>query len=129
MKLKSFKEKNNKKIGIILFTITCILLISGVILYRTFAIFETNDEFNVINGSVEDMGDVQFVFYIDDEISKSAPEISSDYSLDTTKSHCTNGALVYWNDTTERAEVDNLSNITWSNSRFREWKTHSYYNQ
>ncbi len=33
------------------------MLISGVLLYRTFAIFETNDEFNVINGSVEDMGD------------------------------------------------------------------------
>ncbi len=64
MKLKSFKKKDKKKIGIILFTITCILLITGVVLFRTFAIFEVNSNFNVINGTIEDPGDIYFAFYV-----------------------------------------------------------------
>ena len=52
MRLEKFKEKDNKRIGIVVFTIVCILLVSGVILYRTFAIFEVNNNFNVINGEV-----------------------------------------------------------------------------
>ena len=55
MKLKKFKERDNKRIGIIVFTIVCILLVSGVILYRTFAIFEVKTNQNVINGEVQSM--------------------------------------------------------------------------
>ncbi len=88
MKLEKFKEKNKKKIGIILFTITCILLISVVILYRTFAIFETNDEFNVINGNVEDVGDIYFAFYKDGVIEKEMPRKEEGYVLDESQSYC-----------------------------------------
>ncbi len=88
MKLKSFKEKNNKKIGVILFTITCILLISGVILCRTFAIFETNDKYDVMNGSVEDPGDIYFAFYKDGVIQKEMPQKDEGYWLDEEKSYC-----------------------------------------
>ncbi len=88
MKLKSFKEKNNKKIGIILFTITCILLISGVLLYRTFAIFEVNNNFNIMNGKVEDPGDIYFAFYKDGVIQKEMPTKNEGYVLDENQSYC-----------------------------------------
>ncbi len=88
MDLKAFKEKDKKKIGIILFTITCVLLISGVILYRTFAIFETNDKYDVMNGSVEDPGDIYFAFYKDGVIQKEMPTKNEGYVLDENQSYC-----------------------------------------
>ncbi len=88
MKLEKFKEKNKKKTEIVLFTITCILLISGVILYRTFAIFEANDTFNVINGTIEDPGDIYFAFYKDGVIQKEMPRKEERYVLDENQSYC-----------------------------------------
>ncbi len=88
MKLKKFKEKNHKKIEIIFFTITCILLISGVILYRTFAIFQVDTTQNVINGSIEDPGDIYFAFYKDGNIQKEMPKKSDGYILDEKQSFC-----------------------------------------
>ncbi len=94
MKLKSFKEKDKKKIGIILFTITCILLITGVVLFRTFAIFEVNSNFNVINGTIEDPGDIYFAFYVKNEenedyvIQKNMPRKEEGYVLDESRSYC-----------------------------------------
>ncbi len=88
MELRKFKEKNPKKVGIILFTITCILLISGVILYRTFAIFQVDTTQNVINGSIEDPGDIYFAFYKDGNIQKEMPKKSDGYVLDESKSYC-----------------------------------------
>ncbi len=107
MELKRFKEKNSKKIGIILFTITCILLISGVILYRTFAIFQVNETQNMIEGIVQDMGDVEFAFYIDGSLSKTVPDKKEDYSLDTSTSKCID--MVTGNQT---------SNINWNNENW-----------
>ena len=63
MTLKSFKEKDKKRTSIIVFTIVCILLVSGVILYRTFAIFEVKTNQNVIKGTVQDPGNLYFAFY------------------------------------------------------------------
>ena len=88
MKLKRFKERDNKIIGIIVFTIACILLVSGVIFYRTFAIFEVKTNQNVINGQVGDMGDLRFMVYINGELQKDMPNKNSEYSLDTSKSYC-----------------------------------------
>ncbi len=88
MKLKKFKEKNNKRIGIILFTITCILLVSGVMLYRTFAIFEVRTNQNVIKGTVQDPGDIYFAFYKDNQIQKEMPKKEDGYVLDEEASYC-----------------------------------------
>ena len=119
MKLEKFKEVNRKKIGIILFTITCILLISGVILYRTFAIFQVNETQNMIEGTVQDMGDVEFAFYIDGSLSKTVPDKKEDYSLDTSASKCI--------DMTTGSQT---SNVNWDNdTRPWKWKTDSCYNK
>ena len=109
MKLEKFKEKNNKKTGIIIFTVCCVLLIAGVYLYSSFAIYEQNQNFNVINGTVEDPGDLYFAFYVDDVISKTMPSKDSGYTLDTEKSSCTNGATPLLNMDDWSLEVQNLT--------------------
>ena len=121
MKLKRFKERDNKKIGIIVFTIACILLVSGVILYRTFAIFEVQTNQNVINGQAQGMGDLEFAFYQDDgdgkgdHIVKTAPIKDSGYSLDTSSSYCVDllndeqVSNVNWNDEKWSLELKNVS--------------------
>lgn len=88
MKLKKFKEKDTKRIGIIIFTITCILLVSGVILYRTFAIFEVKMSQNVIKGTVQDPGNIYFAFYVNDKIEKNMPQKNEGYIFDAENSYC-----------------------------------------
>ena len=109
MKLEKFKEKNNKKIGILIFTLCCVLLIAGVYLYSSFAIYEQNQNFNVINGTVEDPGDLYFAFYVDDVINKTMPAKGSGYTLDIEKSICTNGATPTLNEETWSIKVNNLT--------------------
>ncbi len=94
MKLKRFKERDYKRIGMIVFTIVCILLVSGAVLYRTFAIFEVRTNQNVIKGTVQDPGNLYFAFYQKNEengeyiIQKDMPNLSDGYVLDEEKSYC-----------------------------------------
>jgi len=92
MRLEKFKEKDKKKIGIIIFTVGCIFLIAGVFLYKTFALFQVNDQLNMIEGNVQDPGDLYFAFYKDGVITNSMPSKEEGYELDTTNSKCNNGA-------------------------------------
>ena len=105
MKLQRFKERDNKRIGIIVFTVACILLVSGVILYRTFAIFEVKTNQNIINGQVQSMGDLEFVFYKDDVITKNVPT-EKDYAFDSSKSYCI-----------ERSTGNQVSNVSWNSNK------------
>ena len=94
MKLEKFKERDKKRIGIIVFTITCILLVCGAVLYRTFAIFEVRTSQNVIKGKVEDPGNLYFAFYQkneesgDYEIKKDMPQKGSGYYFNSKESYC-----------------------------------------
>ena len=65
MKLEKIKEKDSKKTFIIIFTVCCILLLAGVILYNSFAVFTEEEQFNVINGEYLDPGDLYFTVYVD----------------------------------------------------------------
>ncbi len=88
MKLKKFKESNKKVIGVLIFTILCVMLVCGVILYRTFAIFEVRTNQNVINGAVQDPGNLYFAFYVDNQIQKNLPSKDEDYVFNSQKSYC-----------------------------------------
>ncbi len=94
MKLKKFKDKSNKRTSIILFTLACIFLVSGVILYRTFAIFEVKTNQNVIKGTIQDPGNIYFAFYQKNEdsgvyeIKKDMPNKNEGYVLDEEASYC-----------------------------------------
>ena len=106
MELEKFKQKDSNKMGIIIFTVACILLVSGVFFYTSFASFQTQDEFNIINGTVQDPGDIYFVYYVDNEITFDLPEQNSGYILDTENSNCTNGVIPNWNHSTWEFEGD-----------------------
>jgi len=109
MKLERFKERDKKKLGIIIFTISCIFLIAGVFLYKTFALFQVTDQLNMIEGTVQDVGDVYFAYYIDDVASLSIPEKNTGYIFDSRNSNCTNGATLEWNYEEWGPLVTNLS--------------------
>ncbi len=96
--LKPFKERNDKKVIITGVLILSVLLLSGVYLYNTFAVFTEEKHFNVINGKVGDPGDIYFAYYVDDNITRELPKKGSDYTLDTEKSNCTNGVVPSWDD-------------------------------
>ena len=106
MKLERFKVQDNKKKFIIAFTVCCVLLLAGVFLYTSFAVFTEEKQFNVINGRYQDPGDLYFAVYVDGQITNTFPSRSDGYTLDTTQSSCTNGVTVFWNDNTWSAEVD-----------------------
>jgi len=105
MSLKKFREEDKKKNQIIVFTIVCILLIAGVFLYQSYALFETKDNFNVVSGSIEKPGDLSFAFYVNDEIVLEAPSKESNLAL-SEKSNCNNGVTVSWNVESWNASVD-----------------------
>ena len=60
MKLERFKEKDNKRKFIIIFTVCCVFLLAGVFLYTSFAVFTEEKEFNVINATYQDPGGLYF---------------------------------------------------------------------
>lgn len=105
MKLQKFKEKDNKKVMIIVFSVCCILLIVGVIFYNSFALYEQKKDFNVINGNIVDSGDLNFVYYIDENITFSIPSKKEGYRFNS-KSYCTNGVTVKWNHGEWKAILD-----------------------
>ncbi len=88
MKLQKFKERNNKQKSIIIFTIACVLLITGVFLYKTFASFQVVENEDLIHGDVSDPGDIYFAFYKENKIQKEMPKKSEGYVLDESKSYC-----------------------------------------
>ena len=118
MKLEKFKEKNRKKTGIIVFTMCCILLIAGVFFYNSFALFTEKKNFDVINGNVEDPGDLYFAYYVDDEITYNMPSKNSGYIL-SNKSNCTNGVTISWDKEKWGAFVDYNGYKNETNSRVK----------
>ena len=105
MKLEGFKENTKKKIIVISFTVLCLLLIAGVYLYTSYAFYEETKNFNVINGTVEDPGDLYFAYYVDGKISRTMPSKNTGYTLDTTKSSCDNGVTVDWDYSKWKANI------------------------
>ena len=109
MKLEKYKQRNPKKIGIAVFTITCVLLIAFVFIYSSFASFQTNETRSFINGNVVDPGDLYFAFYVDGVISSTMPGKGEGYTLDNEKTTCTNGASVLFDTSDWSIKVLNLT--------------------
>ena len=96
MKLQKFKVRNNKKFVFLFVSVVFLFLLCGIYLYNSFAVFSEEKHFNVINGTVQDPGDVYFAYYVNDEITRELPKQNTGYTLDTEKSNCTNGVKVNW---------------------------------
>ena len=106
MKLERFKEKDNKRKFIIIFTICCLFLLAGVFLYTTYAIFTEDKEFNVINGTYQDPGDIYFAYYVDGKITREFPKQNTGYIFDEKQSNCTNGVVPTFDNSTWQFTAD-----------------------
>ena len=89
-------RKNNKRIVFVIIGSVIVFLLASLCLYNTFAVFREEKHFNVINGTVEDPGDIYFAYYVDDEITRSMPKQNTGYTLNIEKSNCTNGVIPDW---------------------------------
>ena len=96
MKLHKFRDRNNKKFAFIFIGVVFLFLLGGIYLYSSFAVFNEEKHFNVINGEIQDPGDIYFAYYVDGEITRSMPKQNTGYKLDNEKSECTNGVVPDW---------------------------------
>ena len=78
-----------------------IVFLNGIFYYvyfgKSYAVFESNKKFNVINGTVSDPGDIYCAYYVDGEITRDMPKQNTGYTLNKEKSNCTNGVVPNWN--------------------------------
>ncbi len=95
LRLKKYKN-NNCKIIVCIFLSLIVFMLTGVCLYKTYATFTEEKNFNVINGEVQDPGDIYFAYYVDDTITKEMPKRAKGYIFDVNKSYCTNGVIPSW---------------------------------
>ena len=94
VRLVKFRSNNKLEIVIACFLFVIVIFISLMFYFKSYALFREEKHFNVINGTVEDPGDIYFAYYVDDEITKEIPKKGSGYTLDITKSTCTNGVSI-----------------------------------
>ena len=117
MKLEKYHEKKTKNVYILLFISLSILLVAGVLFYKSYAYYEEAKDFDVINGTVEDPGDIYFAYYIDGEISREMPMQNTGYTLDETKSNCNNNVTVTWDNASWEAKVNHKNYNATTNTR------------
>ena len=114
MELKKYKNRNKRKPYILIVIGFLLISISTYLFYESYALYEEFKDFDVINGSVGDPGDIYFAYYIDGEISREIPSQNIGYTLNETKSNCNNNATVTWDNASWEAKVNykNYSAIT-----------------
>ncbi len=64
MKLQIFREKNKKQLGIIIGIGFIVLLVAGILVYRSFALYHEKKEFNIISGTVPELHDINYTYYL-----------------------------------------------------------------
>ena len=96
MKLQKFKTNVRKRKILVCMGLISLFLVASLYLYKTYAVFSEEKHFNVINGTVQDPGDIYLAYYIDGEIARSMPKQNTGYTLNEEKSECTNGVIPKW---------------------------------
>lgn len=124
MNLKPFKENNKKSKGIFIFTIASIFLLAFVYFASSFAVFEDIKDFTLINGNIPDPGDIILIYHSEDgSITNQVPSKNSNMVLDKSKSHCTNGVKLSWNNIEWKATLDHseFNNTTGQRTKCDLW--------
>ena len=106
LSFKKYKEPHKKRKMIYFLSALMILSLGIFIFYKSFAFYEEKKDFNVINGTVEDPGDYYFAYYVNNTITRDFPTKDSGLTLDTTKSSCTSGVTISWDDENWHAILD-----------------------
>ena len=117
MELKKYKNKNRRKPYVLIIIGFLLISISTYLFYQSYALYEENRNFDIINGTVEDPGDIYFAYYVNDKISRELPKPSSGYTLDETKSNCNNNVNISWNHASWEANINYQNYNSTSNTR------------
>ena len=97
MNIEKYKENSRRKKIIITFLFFVVAVLGIGYYYKTFANFQTNKDFNIINASVTNPGDIYFAYHVDDQITTVFPSKSEGLTIDLTNSYCNNGVDFVWN--------------------------------
>ncbi len=106
LSFKKYKEPHKKRKMIYFLSALMILSLGIFIFYKSYAFYEEKKDFNVINGVVEDPGDIYYAYYVNNTITRDFPMKDSGLTLDTTKSSCTSGVTISWDDDNWHAILD-----------------------
>ena len=118
MELKKYKDNNYKRKSYVILVIGFLLLsISSYLFYKSYALYEEKKDFDVINGTVEDPGDIYFAYYVDGVISRNMPLQNTGYTLDEAKSNCNNNVSVKWDNASWEAKVNYKNYSATDNTR------------
>ena len=80
------------------------LILTASYFYKSYALYEEKKNFDAINGTVEEAGDIYFAYYVDGTISRSMPLQNTGYTLDEEKSNCNNGVTLSFDYSTWEAK-------------------------
>lgn len=84
MKLEVFRKNNKMKQSILIGGIIVFLLIAGILVYRSYAIYQEKKEFDVIRGNVPDQNyDVQLAFVVDGVATDNMPSRESGKAVES----------------------------------------------
>ena len=114
--LKKFKKNGNQKKVIIGGIVGLILLVGGITLYRTFALYEEKKEFNVLRGRVPNFGEYDIsilAITVDGEKASTIPE-ANNYVVNV---DCQNGSG-YWDYDHWNAVITEINSQTKCNLHF-----------
>lgn len=108
MNLQKFKISNKKHQIILITLISSILLITALIIYRTYAIYQENQEFNVIKGYVpdQDYDAMVTLIEVDENGNKKVLETMPEGKNWTIEVSCNNNATATWNYESWKLEID-----------------------
>ena len=74
MELKKYKNNNKRNSCVILVIGFLLISMSSYLFYKSYALYEETKNFDVIDGTVDDPGDIYFAYYIDEKISRKMTE-------------------------------------------------------
>ncbi len=117
MELKKYKNNNKRNSCVILVIGFLLISMSSYLFYKSYALYEETKNFDVIDGTVDDPGDIYFAYYIDGEISREMPEQNTGYTLDEAKSNCNNNVKVTWDNASWEARVNHKNYSATTNTR------------
>ena len=88
-----------------------LLVLGGITLYKTFALYEEKKEFNVLQGRIPDfrnsIGDVKIAAIVDGKLTSKIPTKEEGYAVEEIV--CDKGAIGEWNEERWGIFVSNLT--------------------
>ena len=117
MELKKYKNNNKRKPYVMLVIGFLLISVGSYLFYKSYAFYEEAKDFNIINGVIEDPGDIYFAYYLDGEISREMPEQNTGYTLEEAKTNCNNNVTVTWDNASWEARVNHKNYSATTNTR------------